>query len=87
MCQQLHRKQYVSYPAGFSELLVSAHLNVTLLAHMAGPVAATGETVLPRRSSSTKRSRKEQEEGGDCIAADLSRNRDVNCEKRAALHF
>lgn len=59
-------------PAGFSGSLFSAHLNVTLLAlDNAGP-AATGETggAFPRRSSSAKRSRKEQEESDGWTAVD-----------------
>lgn len=73
MCQQLHRKQCVSHPDDFSWSLVSAHLKVTLLAQMVGPAAATGETEegFPRRSSSTKRSRKDKEEEKDCTAVDL----------------
>lgn len=70
----------VPHPAGLSGSLPSAHLKVTLLAHMGGPAVATGLLAFtgetgegfPRCSSSTKRSRKEQEEGGDWTAVDLT---------------
>lgn len=69
----------VPHPEGLSGSLLSAHLKVTLLAHMGGPAVATGLLAFtgetgegfPRCSSSTKRSRKEQEEGGDWTAVDL----------------
>lgn len=84
-----------THPVGLSDSLLSAHLNVTLLAAGAavtgdpwapGPLwAPVCPTLIKRLSSSSSSARKEHEEGGDWTAVALQMETNDTEEERACM--